>query len=50
VAIVEQEIDGKRLHYIVILVSNVLRKNSAEKHQELGTEMHQLIQKMNGIP
>ena len=50
VAIVEQEIDGKRLHYIVILVSNVLRKNSAEKHQELGTKMHQLIQKMNGIP
>ena len=49
VAIVEQEIDGKRLHYIVILVSNVLRKNSAKKHQELGTKMHQLIQKINGI-
>jgi hypothetical protein len=50
VAIVEQEIDGTQLHYIVIVISNVLRKNSAEKHQELGTEMHQLIQKMNRIP
>jgi hypothetical protein len=43
VAIVEQESDGKRLHYIVIVISNVLRKNSARDHQDLGTEIHRLM-------
>ena len=49
VAIVEQEIDGTRLHYIVIVISNVLRKNSAVDHQTLGTEMHRLIKQRHGI-
>lgn len=43
VAIVEQEIGGKRLHYIVTLISNVLRENSAVAHQTLGTQIHGLI-------
>jgi hypothetical protein len=43
VAIVEQEIDGAKLHYIVIVISNVLRENSAEAHQALGTGIHRLI-------
>ena len=40
VAIVEQEIDGVQLHYIVIVISNVLRQNSAVDHQKMGTEIH----------
>ncbi len=43
VAIVEQDVDGRRLHYIVTLISNVLRENSALAHQTLATQIHQLI-------
>ena len=43
VAIVEEEIDGVKLHYVVVVISNVLRKNSAVEHQALGTEIHRLI-------
>ena len=49
VAIVEQEIEGVKLHYVVILISNVLRKNSAESHQALGTEVHRLILRRHGL-
>ena len=49
VAIVEQEVDGQKLHYIVIVISNVLRKNSAIDHQTLGTEIHRLIKARHGI-
>ena len=49
VAIVEQEVDGTKLHYIVIVISNVLRKNSAVEHQTLGTEMHKLIREQHGL-
>ena len=49
VAIVEQEVDGVKLHYIVIVISNVLRKNSAKDHQALGTEIHRLIKERHGI-
>jgi len=48
-AIVEQEVDGVRLHYIVILISNVLRRNSAEAHRALGTELHRLIMRRHGL-
>ena len=47
VAIIEQEIDGVKLHYIAIVISNVLRKNSAVEHQTLGTEVHRLIKQAN---
>jgi len=40
VAIIEQEIDGVQLHYIVIVISNILRQNSAVDHQKMGTEIH----------
>ena len=43
VAIVEQEVDGKRLHYVTIVISNVLRENSAKAHQELGNQVHRMI-------
>ena len=49
VAIVEQEIDGVKLHYIVIVISNVLRKNSAEDHQALGNEIHHIIEQQHAI-
>jgi len=49
VAIVEQEIDGTRLHYIVIVISNALRVNSAEEHQRLGTEIHGLMKQAHGL-
>jgi hypothetical protein len=43
VIIVEEEQDGRRLHYIVALLSNVLKKNSAEAHQALGNRIHELM-------
>ena len=43
VAVVEEEVDGRRIHYIVTLLSNVLRKNSADVHQELGGRIHEMI-------
>jgi hypothetical protein len=49
VAIVEQKTEGPDLHYIVIVISNVLRKNSAVEHQNLGTEIHRLIRQRNGL-
>jgi hypothetical protein len=49
VAIVEQEVDGVKLHYVVIVISNVLRKNSAVEHQALGTEIHRLIRERNAL-
>ena len=47
VAIVEQEIDGVQLRYMTVVVSNVLRQNSAVDHQKMGTEIHRLIKKNN---
>jgi len=49
VAIVEQDIDGEKLHYIVIVISNVLRKNSAVEHQNLGAGIHALIRQKHGL-
>jgi hypothetical protein len=45
VAIVEQEVDGVQLRYIVVVISDVLRRNSAVDHQTLGTQIHRLIKK-----
>lgn len=45
VAIIEEEIDGVKLQYMVIIISNVLRQNSAVEHQTLGTEIHKLMKK-----
>jgi acid stress-induced BolA-like protein IbaG/YrbA len=49
VAIVEQEINGVQLHYIVIVISNVLRKNSAVDHQTLGAGIHKVIKQRHGL-
>ena len=49
VAIIEQEFDDRKLHYIVIVISNVLRINSAQEHQSLGTAIHALIREQHGM-
>jgi len=50
VAIVETSVGGQQLDYIVTLISNVLRKNSAVDHQTLGTRIHRLIEKAHPVP
>ena len=50
VAIVENFNEGRPLHYISTLISNVLRKNSAVDHQTMGTRIHRLVEKANPIP
>jgi hypothetical protein len=44
IAIIETDQDGRKLHYMVSVLSNVLRKNSAVAHQELAGRVHRLIQ------
>jgi hypothetical protein len=46
-AIVESPASGRRLHYMVAVLSNVLRKNSAVAHQTLATRIHRLIEKQH---
>jgi hypothetical protein len=43
--IVEADTAGRPLHYIVVLLSNVLRKDSAEIHKSLATEIHRLMER-----
>jgi hypothetical protein len=42
-AIIESPAGERRLHYMVMLISNVLRKNSAVDHQTLATRIQKLI-------
>jgi hypothetical protein len=48
VAIVEHPAGERRLHYLVVVMSNVLRKNSAVEHQSLATRVHRLIEVSHG--
>ncbi len=43
IAIVEYPAGDRKLYYMVTLISNVLRKNSAAEHQALAGRLHQLI-------
>jgi hypothetical protein len=45
VAIIEQPAGKRRLFYMVVISSNVLRKNSAVAHQTLGTRLQRLLEK-----
>lgn len=45
VALIESPAAERRLHYMVTLISNVLRKNSAVDHEGLATRIQQLILK-----
>jgi hypothetical protein len=49
VAIVETDSGGWQLDYMVTLISNVLRKNSAVEHQTLATRIHRLIEKEHPV-
>ena len=44
VAIVETPAGERKLHYLVTLMSNVLRRNSAVDHQTFATRLHRLIE------
>jgi len=45
VAIVEHPAAPRRMHYVVTLMSNVLRRNSAVDHQSLATRIQRLMEK-----
>lgn len=49
ISVIEHEVDGQRLYYFVVLISNVLRVNSAVTHQTIGNEVHRLIRSRHGI-
>ena len=44
-AIIESPAENRKLHYMVMLISNVLRENSAVDHQTLGTRIQRLLEK-----
>lgn len=45
VAIVESPAESRKLHYMAVVMSNVLRKNSAVDHQTFATRLHRLIER-----
>ncbi|MBW2432643.1 MAG: serine hydrolase [Deltaproteobacteria bacterium] len=45
VAIIEAPADQRQLYYMVVVMSNVLRKNSAVVHQTLATRIHRMLEK-----
>ena len=49
VAIIEEEVAGKQVHYLVALISDVLRENSAVAHQKLGGEIHALVKARHAL-
>ncbi|TLS69229.1 hypothetical protein FEF65_01740 [Mariprofundus erugo] len=49
VAIIEYPAGAPRLHYLVAITSNVLKKNSAIDHRELATRIHGLLQSLHGV-
>jgi hypothetical protein len=46
-AIVESHDEQSQLHYIIVLMSNVLRQNSASDHQEIAAAVHGLLKARN---
>jgi hypothetical protein len=48
IAIVEWPARDRKLYYMVALISNVLRKNSAADHQALAARIQQLVSNTNG--
>ncbi|MEH6610720.1 MAG: hypothetical protein V7696_15240 [Halioglobus sp.] len=47
--VVEEVFGDVKVHYISVVLSNVLKKNAAESHQALGTKVHQLIKARHGL-
>jgi hypothetical protein len=42
--LVETHDPRRPLRYIAVVLSNVLRKNSAEEHEDLATRIHELLE------
>ena len=49
-AIIEDPPGNPRLFYVVTVLSNVLKKNSAVDHQTLATRIHRLLQQAHPKP
>ena len=49
-AIVESPTGDRRLHYMVMLISNVLRVNSAVEHQTLATRIQRILEEEHPAP
>lgn len=49
VAIIEAPATDRQLYYMVVVMSNVLRKNSAVVHQTLATRIQRLLEKFYGV-
>lgn len=49
IAVVESEEDGKSLHYVAVVLSNVLRKDSTDVHRDLALRVHRLIEEHHGV-
>jgi hypothetical protein len=49
VTMVETNEPGRKLQYIVVLLSNVLRKDSAQIHKQLATDIHELMERDHPI-
>ena len=47
VAVVEAPSETRRQYYLVVLMSDVLRKNSAVVHQSIGTNIQKLMEKLH---
>ncbi len=49
VAIIETEENGRELHYLVAVLSNVLRKNSVHEHRALAARIHQIVRSQHPL-
>jgi hypothetical protein len=47
VAIIEAPAADRQLYYMVVVMSNVLRENSAVVHQTLATRIHRMLEKFH---
>ena len=50
VAIIETEKTDRDLHYLVVVISNELRVNSAVAHQTLAMRIHRMIEARQALP
>ncbi len=49
VAIIESPADDRKLYYMVVVMSNILRQNSAVVHQTLATRLHRMLEEVHGL-
>lgn len=49
IAVVESEQDGKSLHYVAVVLSNVLRKDSTDVHRDLALHIHRAVEEHHGV-